>query len=150
MRYHYSPPLNWHRFLKRYKTQCLHLITGVFFFNVHLFEGNNFTFGKALRGHHLNKLKSFVVLSFYSQLLGKSCQFYFQKSLTSISHPIVTMENLFFYFFPHLTISLTDLFNSYFPPLKCILHSYPDICSEVHFQQNHCNIKKDSRFSTTF
>lgn len=103
------PPLNCHRFFKRCKTQCLHLITD--FFNVHMFECNNFTFGTALRGHHLNRLKSFesqfsLYLSLYIQLLAKSCQFYFQKSLTSISHPIVTVEhffffpNIFFFFFP--------------------------------------------------
>lgn len=53
--------------------------------------------------------------------------------------------------FSHLTISiLSGLFNSYFSPLKFILHVHLDISSEVQFQQNHCDVQKYSMVSIAF
>lgn len=96
LRDHCLPPLNWHRFYKRDKTQCLYFIT--FFFNMHIFECNNSTSGKALRGHHLDRLKSLeslfsLFLALYIQLLAKSCQFYFQNVFHIYFSPIFTVKH---------------------------------------------------------
>lgn len=82
---------------------------------MHIFEYNNSTSGKALRGHHLDKLKSFeslfsLFLALYIQLLAKSCQFYFQNVFHIYFSPHFHCKT---FFSPHLTISLfTGLFNS--------------------------------------
>lgn len=102
LKYHYPPPpLNCHRFFKRCKTQCLHLITD--FFNVHIFECNNFTLGKALRGHHFNRLKS---LSLSSLCVFLSISNYLPSPVNStsksLSHLFLTPLspwNIFFFFF---------------------------------------------------
>ena len=70
--------------------------------NVQILQCNNSTSGKALRGYHLDKPKSFESLfSLYAMLsisnyLPSLVNSISKMSLTSISHTIITVEHHFF------------------------------------------------------